>query len=178
MHDFQFIERLCMNSGFNRDQCVIRQAARDSSNYEFLRRKTIELTKNNISKNFMFIGILDHLKLSLGILENLLPRFFRETNLLYLEKHWTPTKAGMKIKIFKPAYWVKQNKDLYSAYNKIELNDLDVIIRTELENIFADEIDIYQFIEARLFNWVNFYNLGQSDSVATEFLKFRHFSKS
>ena len=69
-HPTQLTDRLC---GLE-DKCDMGEP---TSSHNFQKVMAIELTKNRIMQNFAFVGIADHMILSLQVLENVAPRFFK-----------------------------------------------------------------------------------------------------
>ena len=69
-HPTQLTDRLC---GLE-DKCNMGEP---TSSHNFQKVMAIELTKNRIMQNFAFVGITDHMILSLQVLENVAPRFFK-----------------------------------------------------------------------------------------------------
>ena len=147
-HPIQMIERLCQ---LEKDdpKCVMGDLSLTSHNFQ--RVMTVELTKQRVLQNYMFIGIMEHMEFSMGVLEKILPRFFDNS-----------------VEVLST---VNQNdfKNRTSANKKVQINELDNDIRISIEGAFRHEIDLYQFIEKILFDKVK--ELGiEGETVATEFL--------
>ena len=144
-HPIQLVDRLCGPD----PKCSMGDVSLSSHNFQ--RVMTVELTKQRILQNYMFVGVMDHMKESLSILEKVLPRFFRGSNEVY---------DSMDIADFK-------NKT--SANKRMSLEELDNDVRTQIEQAMRHEIDLYKFIERILFDKLD-ENEIESEKVATEFV--------
>lgn len=96
-HPIQLVDRLCGSDS----KCQMGDLSLSSHNFQ--RVMTIELTKQRILQNYMFIGVLDHMKESFLVLEKLLPRFFSNSldvvNNIDVADYKNRTSANKRIRI-------------------------------------------------------------------------------
>ena len=99
---------------------------------EFESEKALQRAKSNVEKHFAVVAVLEEIQKSLYVLENYIPRYFRDGRKVY-DQLMKDNKKGKK----------GVNKNLYKPKMPKE-------VRKALMQNFTMEIDFYEFCKARL----------------------------
>ncbi|XP_012282342.1 heparan sulfate 2-O-sulfotransferase 1 [Orussus abietinus] len=95
-------------------------------------RWALERAKDNVSRWYPVVGLLDHMDVTLKALENTFPYFFGGASEVY--KRIQPTKIGAN--------------DRHAS--------MKVTAKKRLREILAKEVEFYQWLKSRLFNKTGF----------------------
>ena len=96
----------------------------------FESEKALQRAKDNVEKYYAVVAVLEEINKSLYVLENYIPRFFRNARKLYGQLMNDTRKRGVNKNMYKPKMPQK--------------------LRNILMNNFSLEIEFYEFCKARL----------------------------
>ena len=96
----------------------------------FEEEKALKRAKHNVEKYYASVAVLEDMNKSLYVLENYIPRFFRNSRKLYEQLMKETKENGVNKNLYKP----KMPKTM----------------RNQLMQNFTLEIDFYEFCKARL----------------------------